>query len=200
MPRITIPTIGTEITLEEDWRFGLFPEDRNDKLWKMIVGTDPPGWRESLVMCENGVFSPVTLPAGTVLIVDRIYLRKGGSDFDSITFRIKECPSNKALAKKRFWAKLHHVNLIKGTWNEQTVPRADEDVKPPEDVLIHQHWWKFLWERVPDEIHDALMDQCVGNMTKHFEVHIRNGLVQVLESVDGSQVEIFMESRSEKEE
>jgi hypothetical protein len=53
----------------------------------------------------------VTLPARTQLIVDRIYIKKGAPDFDSITFRIGECP-NKAFRKKRFWVKLRDANRI----------------------------------------------------------------------------------------
>jgi len=53
----------------------------------------------------------VTLPTDTVLKIDRIYIRKGKDDYDSITFVIQEC-SEKALKKKRFWCKLHYVNEI----------------------------------------------------------------------------------------
>jgi hypothetical protein len=67
----------------------------------------------------------VTLPAGTVLSIDRIYIRKGASDFSSITFyakglgEIQKQPSTwdrnpKPKKKKalRFWAKLEDCNRI----------------------------------------------------------------------------------------
>lgn len=74
------------------------------------------------------------LPEGTVLGVDRIYIRKGVSDFSSVSFNIVYCP-NPILSPKtgfakmggtkatidlvkgnaknpRFWVKLHDVNRM----------------------------------------------------------------------------------------
>ena len=71
----------------------------------------------------------VTLPKGTVLQVDRIYIRKGLDGFDSVSFRIAKGntihPQGKAL---RFWAKLHDVNRIEIADNVQWTddwPRLD---------------------------------------------------------------------------
>lgn len=67
-------------------------------------------------------FIPVTLPKGTELIVDRIYIRKGASDFSSITFRTNSLGSvvrtqgwTKTKVNKkslRFWVKLQECNTI----------------------------------------------------------------------------------------
>lgn len=64
----------------------------------------------------------ITLPTGTVLAVDRIYIRKGASDYSSITFyakglgesEIKNRWSGKTTKWKaqRFWAKLQDCNQI----------------------------------------------------------------------------------------
>lgn len=67
----------------------------------------------------------VTIPAGTVLKVDRIYIRKGNSEYSSITFYAKDLGeitrrpsywnrSGKPTKKKslRFWAKLSDCNNI----------------------------------------------------------------------------------------
>ena len=68
----------------------------------------------------------VTLPAGTILKIDRIYIRKGSSDFSSITFYAKglgevmvssnrwTVNSLKTTKRKaqRFWAKLADCNQI----------------------------------------------------------------------------------------
>jgi cytochrome c1 len=64
----------------------------------------------------------ITLPAGTILQVDRIYIRKGASNYSSVTFYCKSLPSvsindrfnpkkkpNKAV---RFWVKLDDCNKI----------------------------------------------------------------------------------------
>jgi hypothetical protein len=82
-------------------------------------------WNEWLVKADScGVskFS-VTIPAGTTLKVDRIYIRKGASDYSSITFfaeglgevEVTQGWSNKKKVKKkalRFWAKLSDCNEI----------------------------------------------------------------------------------------
>ena len=47
-----------------------------------------------------------TLSKGTILEVDRIYIRKGASDFSSLTFKIR---NEKVL---RFWIPLEKVNQI----------------------------------------------------------------------------------------
>lgn len=56
------------------------------------------------------------LPAGSLLSIDRIYIRKGVKEFSSLTFYLKET-TWKPLAKKkkgatRFWAKLQDVNNV----------------------------------------------------------------------------------------
>lgn len=59
-------------------------------------------------------FIDITLPKGTILAIDRIYIRKGGSDFSSISFFIKNLPKVKGEKTKRprFWAKLDECNTI----------------------------------------------------------------------------------------
>lgn len=54
-----------------------------------------------------------TLKKGTILTIDRIYIRKGAKDYDSISFRINK--SNEPRFKKkgiRFWVKLDEANNI----------------------------------------------------------------------------------------
>lgn len=53
----------------------------------------------------------ITIPSGTVLYVDRIYIRKGSEDFSSITFRVEKFPDKK---NHRFWVKLHDSRSIVG--------------------------------------------------------------------------------------
>lgn len=52
----------------------------------------------------------VTLKAGQVLSIDRVYIRRGASDFSSITFNYLGAP--KGSGRVRFWAKLADVNMI----------------------------------------------------------------------------------------
>lgn len=101
MKNLYIPKIGDIITLAEPWTFKLYEEYRNLTLIKNI---DPSYTR-------NGYSSKqtwdVTFPAGFELQVDRIYIRNGRQNFDSITFR---CPYNGK--KVRFWVKLKDANKI----------------------------------------------------------------------------------------
>jgi hypothetical protein len=61
-------------------------------------------------------WAPVTLLKDTVLKVDRIYIRKGVSEYSSITFYVwsKAGPvaANAPKKKSRFWAKLTNCNNI----------------------------------------------------------------------------------------
>lgn len=55
----------------------------------------------------------MTWPKDTILTVDRIYIRKGGEQFSSITFRTASTTITQLKKKKpRFWAKLYEVNTI----------------------------------------------------------------------------------------
>lgn len=58
---------------------------------------------------SKSVSVPVTWPKGTVLKIDRIYIRKGLEDFSSLTFTTKPEGMKKQV---RFWAKLADVNKI----------------------------------------------------------------------------------------
>lgn len=59
-----------------------------------------------------------TLPAGTRLRVDRIYIRKGASAYDSLTFWALDLSTKRV----RFWARLSEVN--------EMVVAADGDATP----------------------------------------------------------------------
>jgi hypothetical protein len=54
----------------------------------------------------------VLIPSGSVLSVDRIFIRKGMDDWSSLTFYLKECPGISLKKKPRFWAKLADCNNI----------------------------------------------------------------------------------------
>lgn len=99
-----IPPLGTQIVLAKNWEFKLWYERRNDSLIeKMNIDVTDVRYGHDL--------GYVNLPKGTRLSVDRIYIRKGCGDYDSVTFRIKECIYNE-YEKARFWAKLNDVNKI----------------------------------------------------------------------------------------
>lgn len=107
-----IPTIGTRLTVNQPWTFDLYPEYRNHNLRHAvgIINDGASKWVRSNDQKEESV----TLPTGTVLVVDRVYVRKGMSNFDSVTFNIpkKDNPElfanfpNKPSGQVRFWVKL----------------------------------------------------------------------------------------------
>ena len=61
------------------------------------------------------------IPSGTVLKVDRVYIRKGAEDFSSITFIISISPDKRLATKKfggtasktiRFWTKIKETRKM----------------------------------------------------------------------------------------
>jgi len=117
--RLFVPDIGSSLWLEENWNFPLYDEWRNEKFLAVVVpdfkehrtnekwktpGGGHYGWYGKLN-------HSITIPAGTELIVARVYIRNGAENYSSLTFRIGHC-EHKTWRKKRFWAKLQDCNRI----------------------------------------------------------------------------------------
>jgi hypothetical protein len=126
-----VPEIGDQIKLTVDWAFDLYDEHRNFSMMKYLGDTrdehrtDWDYWRQH----GHYAIRPCVIPAGSILKIDRIYIRKGLSEFSSITFIWKNQRAEISQlqyeyydepAKKykkinreiRFWAKLEDVNKI----------------------------------------------------------------------------------------
>jgi hypothetical protein len=106
-----IPEIGDEIKLTKDWEFKVTREFRNKELEEKYLPEkskklDPIGSRHDNY---GEIIGNVILPKGTVLSIDRIYIRKGASDYSSVTFIIRSEGKGK---KIRFFAKLQDCNNI----------------------------------------------------------------------------------------
>lgn len=113
----------TKFVQEKNWKHGRFwhnnepeyvpvekrywPDEADEKLYDET--------REKL-WAEDKPRVPFVLPTGSLLSIDRIYIRKGVSDYSSITFYLKETTWAPLAKKKkgatRFWAKLRDVNQI----------------------------------------------------------------------------------------
>ena len=97
-----IPTIGDEVTLAKPWRFSLYNEHRNADMMmfalKVDFKWDGTRWPDGKKIPLFARFAEIELPAGAVLKVDRIYIRKGGVDmkeYDSVTFVLQSLPKTK---------------------------------------------------------------------------------------------------------
>ena len=117
--KMFIPSVGDRIRLLKDWTFPCFCAGGNYKfIWKM---------RPDTIGHEiNSV--ALTLPKGAELIVQRIYIRAGQKEWDSLTFTLKVLPPPKSKSSKslknettkkiaskatgRFWVKLRDINGI----------------------------------------------------------------------------------------
>lgn len=121
MIRLYVPACGDRIVLEKEWRFDLSLEYRNMKyaqaeklfepgpteryVWSQYEDRVAPGERPRLKTV------PHSLPAGTVLEFDRVYIRtfnksrvREDEDYDSVTFKVV-LPNGKAKRHGRFWVK-----------------------------------------------------------------------------------------------
>jgi hypothetical protein len=117
--KLFVPAVGYRIKLAADWSFRLYPERRNDTLYCALSGDDAPN-----VSCYSSRWHELTLDAkleaGTVLEVDRVYVRASSKsaqnddvDFDSLTFKIVEHTSLAGKKRQvRFWVKLDDANKI----------------------------------------------------------------------------------------
>jgi hypothetical protein len=123
--KLFIPALGSKFVLTKPWTFNLHDEYRNTKFWKALhgeadkevfyYGYGGKGYHTSPVPTATATtkaFKPAkpiltTFPKGTVLWLERIYIRKGAGDFDSMSFRITK---GGPVPAGRFWVKLEDIN------------------------------------------------------------------------------------------
>ncbi len=124
--KLYIPTVGDSIILTADWLVNIHNEDRNETIMELFNDNRKMVSRWSNDTTEERQYM---IPAGETLKIDRIYIRKGQGDFDSVTFlwvgnsipaktvqetNWKGDTFDRRVPKKpiRFWAKLDCVNNI----------------------------------------------------------------------------------------
>jgi hypothetical protein len=103
--KLFIPPCGYRVRLTKDWKFELYFEYRNDSLVESIMPEETTindKWNWRYERDEDGHYhkmkhAPATIPSGTVLEVDRVYIRAFSKsakskedDYDSVTFRVVE--------------------------------------------------------------------------------------------------------------
>jgi hypothetical protein len=116
--KLFIPPLTTKLELLESWMFTLHREYRNHDAW---IQLGLPTEQHHNYHQPVGELASAALPVGTILQVDRIFIRKGAEDYDSVTFLVQGGP-NKALLTKsrggtapkacRFWVKLEDANKM----------------------------------------------------------------------------------------
>jgi hypothetical protein len=115
--KLNIPSIGDKLILASDWKFTIHMEYRNRSLLEVMV---PEEWKNAKYSRYGESVCECTLPKGIELTIERIYIRKGMKEFDSVTFRAKD--PNKTKSKSyRFWVKLVEANRID---YEENVPSS----------------------------------------------------------------------------
>ena len=120
--KLFIPEIATKFVITEPWTFSLYSESRNEDFISTLRSN-----RYSIPKRKmNGVgyygfeaqrLCDFTLPVGTQLSVSRVYIRRGASEYSSVSFTINFEKFSKTLDKNvkikgRFWAKLDDVNKL----------------------------------------------------------------------------------------
>lgn len=79
-------------------------EARNKTLWNLMAVVS----MDTIPMTARRYnFCDVTLPVGTILEVDRIFIRKGSATYNSVTFK-----GNLGGHLIRFWVELKDANQI----------------------------------------------------------------------------------------
>ena len=128
--RLYVPEIGDELKLATDWRFKTVAEYRNSVLFDVFdvpeearhpkFEADDPYGRDDFNRWKY-LDVEFLLPAGTVLKLDRVYIRKGAGDYSSLTFYIIDSPDKRVVTKKkggtapkavRFWVNLPETRNI----------------------------------------------------------------------------------------
>jgi hypothetical protein len=130
---LCMPTIGQKVRVLDGqiWNVKIYWESRNEGAIEHFTGTpyrtqiesywdEYEGGRAAMEAHwadKNNVPRPelrhtmASIPEGSVLTIDRIYLRKGKGDFDSVTFVLNKPPGSKKKGPMvRFWTRLDDVN------------------------------------------------------------------------------------------
>lgn len=189
MSKVTIPTVGTLLTLRRPWTFGLYPEQCNSGVWKAVTGDVVPNWNDSCLRFQLDDYMPIVFSKGTVLAVDRIYIRPL-PNVDYILFRIVECPGNQKLVKKRLWAKLCDVNNIDADWNEETVPRRTDPIISKDELEIPAEHYHFVYYRMPQELWNRIKKD---NDNSCFRIVLRKQKLHIFQKICNLETEIFAE-------
>jgi len=132
MANLFIPAIGDRLTLTKPWDFKLYLEHRNISFAKIEGYVLPPNsdWNVYIPGSDYQLATvDHTLPAGTVLECDRIYIVSNSKsaatvedNYDSITWKV--VVNNKSPRNKRFWVKLSYCSSLE--YDESSVSKYQD--------------------------------------------------------------------------
>lgn len=116
--KMYVPEISDEIRLLADWTFELYNEDRNATLMEKVG--DPRDVKGNRSPDYGSV--PCTIPAGAVLKIDRVYIRKGIKDYSSITFLWKGEALPGRTGQYTKWDPVKKMDIPDGTYKIPRMP------------------------------------------------------------------------------
>ena len=132
-----VPDINTKLRLVLPWNFSIHREYRNTKFLQFIMqDSNFSGYRHYRDTSNDPHQWQVQMDAGSIIIVDRVYIRKGKGfeDFSSLTFRLQKGSTLvyngvtlTAKGNHRFWAKLRDVNKIVAEVDLNSLPGQEKE-------------------------------------------------------------------------
>ena len=131
-----VPDINTKLRLVLPWNFTIHREHRNEKFLQFVL-QEPKfsGWSYRQAAGAINQWQ-VQMDAGSIIIVDRVYIRrgKGFEDYSSLTFRLQKGSTlvynddmMTAKGNHRFWAKLRDVNKIVAEVDLNSLPGQEKE-------------------------------------------------------------------------
>lgn len=195
MSEFCLPPLETHLQLTEDWTFDLYPEGRNFSLFKQVSPEDITdskyGGKTYKGTYRDDDDNPdrteveIYLPSGSVLMIDRVYVRQGKKKYSSITFQLKKTPRDdvdvedaKGKSHVRFWVRLKDANKIK--FQEVEVDEYEEPEIEFPSVLTRRPWKeegvvkvdgepKFRVEYRKKEVEKTRMERVLTSKTDEYE-------------------------------
>lgn len=145
--KLWIPVLKDVVKLVAPWTGRVMNETRNGKFLEAVeessVGT-VWGWQG---------MNPhqVTLPVGTVLEFDRIYIRQGNEDYNSVTWRVLAAPGlPKKVVGTRFWVHVNQANemVVERTWAPEVTAKREAAAQRRTDLAIRKEAWKEKFNKL----------------------------------------------------
>ena len=109
MAKMFIPALNTKLQVTKDWDISLFCDQRNRTLWDLASGMTEMA-RIPLIH-RKGQMAVVRIPEGSILTVDRVYIRKDQEGYNSVTLR-GWVEVRGTTHRVRFWVMLADFNKL----------------------------------------------------------------------------------------